>query len=412
MNHQCDDKFYQLLRLSLRLTRELPVETDAETWQQLYHTAVRQSLVGVCYQGVCLMPEGNRPPVETALQWATQAETIRGMNGLLYQEAAQLTQQFAEKGRRTAILKGQANARLYPDPYSRQPGDIDIWVEGGKESVLALLPDHPTATYHHVHLPTDEKGVVVEIHFRPASGNHNPLTNRRLQRWLEQEILTAEMVEEGFCVPSVRFALVMQLAHIQRHFLSGGIGLRHICDYFLLLQQASPEDRQTIAPLLKPFGLDEFRRAAEKVRRIHELRNPPAATPQEQDNGKSLTPHSLSLFLKTEHRVVRVSVADIRYIEGMSEYVKIFLEGQKPVTVLLAMKKLEEQLPPYFMRIHRSYIVNLNKILEVNKNRVVVAPPLPSATGTATTGDPAYLPIGDLYRERFNEWVASRMLGK
>ena len=255
MNHQCDDKFYQLLRLSLRLTRELPVETDAETWQQLYHTAVRQSLVGVCYQGVCLMPEGNRPPVETALQWATQAETIRGMNGLLYQEAARLTQQFAEKGRRTAILKGQTNARLYPDPYSRQPGDIDIWVEGGKESVLALLPDHPTASYHHVHLPTDEKGVVVEIHFRPASGNHNPLTNRRLQRWLEQEILTAEMVEEGFCVPSVRFALVMQLAHIQRHFLSGGIGLRHICDYFLLLQQASPEDRQTIAPLLKPFGL-------------------------------------------------------------------------------------------------------------------------------------------------------------
>ena len=164
--------------------------------------------------------------------------------------------------------------------------------------------------------------------------------------------------------------------------------------------------------LLKPFGLDEFRRAAEKVRRIHELRNPPAAPPQEQDNGKNLTPHSLSLFLKTEHRVVRVTVADIRYIEGMSEYVKIFLEGQKPVTVLLAMKKLEEQLPPYFMRIHRSYIVNLNKILEVNKNRVVVAPPLPSATGTATTGDPAYLPIGDLYRERFNEWVASRMLGK
>ena len=226
-----DDDFYKLLRLSLRLTQEFPVDVSAEAWRRLYQTAVRQSLVGVCYQGVCQLPEDSKPTVEIAMQWASEAESIKGMNELLYQEAARQTREFEEKGHRTAILKGQANARLYPDKYARQPGDIDIWVEGGKKSVLALLPNHPKASYHHVHL--------LENEHRPSSGNFNPITNRRLQRWLKKEILSATMVEEGFCVPSIRFVLVMQLAHIQRHFLGGGIGLRHVCDYYWLLCEIS-----------------------------------------------------------------------------------------------------------------------------------------------------------------------------
>ena len=249
------EQFYKLLRLSLGLTQEFPVDVDANGWRRLYQTAIRQSLVGVCYQGVCLLLEGSKPPLEMAMQWATEAESIKGMNELLYQEATRLTREFEEKGHRTAILKGQANARLYPDKYARQPGDIDIWVEGGKESVLALLPNHPKAAYHHVHLPENEQGVTVEVHFRPSSGNFNPMTNRRLQRWLEKEILTSTIVDEGFYVPSVRFALVMQLAHIQRHFLAGGIGLRHVCDYYWLLQHSTVEDRHVVSSVLRSFGL-------------------------------------------------------------------------------------------------------------------------------------------------------------
>ena len=145
-----NEQFYKLLRLSLGLTQEFPVDVDADGWRRLYQTAIRQSLVGVCYQGVCLLPEGSKPPVEIAMQWASEAESIKGMNELLYQEAARLTREFAEKRRKTAIQKGQANARLYPDKYARQPGDIDIWVEGGRERVLELLPNHPKASYHHV----------------------------------------------------------------------------------------------------------------------------------------------------------------------------------------------------------------------------------------------------------------------
>jgi two-component system LytT family response regulator len=84
----------------------------------------------------------------------------------------------------------------------------------------------------------------------------------------------------------------------------------------------------------------------------------------------------------------------------MSEYLKIYIDNQKPLVVLLSMKKLEERLPtPTFMRIHRSYIVNLKKIQEVNKNRVIM---------DADT----YLPIGDLYRDAFNDYLNTKFLGK
>ena len=143
--------------------------------------------------------------------------------------------------------------------------------------------------------------------------------------------------------------------------------------------------------LLKPFGLQEFQRAAMKVKTRYEERMPSfQATPAREDG---------TLFLKTDYKVVRINIYDIRYVEGMSEYVKIYLEGQKPIIVLLSMKKLEERLPQTsFMRIHRSYIVNLDKVREVNKNRVIM---------DADT----YLPISDSYREAFNVYLDSRFLG-
>jgi len=146
--------------------------------------------------------------------------------------------------------------------------------------------------------------------------------------------------------------------------------------------------------LLKPFGLQDFQRAANRLK--ERLDNTDAhvggdlPSPTQDD----------TIFLKTDYRIVKVSIPDIRYIEGMSEYLKIWLEGeQKPIITLLSMKKMEERLPDYFMRIHRSYIVNLNKIQEVNKNRVIV---------DAQT----YLPIGDMYKEAFQRFLDTKFLGK
>ena len=155
--------------------------------------------------------------------------------------------------------------------------------------------------------------------------------------------------------------------------------------------------------LLKPFGMNDFLRAAMKVQEQYNLHH--QDTPREssplQDDG--------TLFVKTDYRVVRISIHDIRYVEGMSEYLRLHMEGQKPIVTLLSMRKLEDYLPPQeFMRIHRSYIVNLQKIREVNKNRVFLMPP----TGQVPAAIDEGLPIGDLYKEKFNSYLEQKYLGK
>lgn len=154
--------------------------------------------------------------------------------------------------------------------------------------------------------------------------------------------------------------------------------------------------------LLKPYSFDEFRHAAEKVQRILT----PSPRPDDNDSAtaSNLTgtarQDAPSLFIKTDGRIVKILVKDIRYVEGMSEYLKIHLASQpRPIVALLSMKKLEDRLPSNFMRIHRSYIINLDEIQEVNKNRVIL-------------DENTYLPIGDLYKESFTNYINSRFLGK
>ena len=157
--------------------------------------------------------------------------------------------------------------------------------------------------------------------------------------------------------------------------------------------------------LLKPFGLQDFQRAANRVYDRWKVESgkwkentPSAINYPPSTFHLPLSSQEDTLFLKTDYRVVKVTVDDIRYIEGMSEYLKVWVEGEaKPIITLLAMKKLEERLPAHFMRIHRSYIVNLNKIQEVNKNRVIL---------DAQTN----LPVGELYKEAFQNYLQSRFL--
>jgi len=145
--------------------------------------------------------------------------------------------------------------------------------------------------------------------------------------------------------------------------------------------------------LLKPFGLDDFKRAANKVREQYELRNSVASVSSMDSDD--------SIFFKTDYKVVRIEISDIVYVEGMSEYLKIHLDSQKdPMVILLSMKKLEERLPSdRFMRIHKSYIVNLSKVREVSKSRIGV-------------GTDVSLPVGDLYRDALGAYIDSKFLGK
>ena len=143
--------------------------------------------------------------------------------------------------------------------------------------------------------------------------------------------------------------------------------------------------------LLKPFGLDEFRRAAEKVRVQYE---------QREGNSTAVADEDDSLFFKTDYKIVRVNVSSISCIEGMSEYLKLHMDGNvDPLVILLSMKKLEGRLPSYFMRVHKSYIINLRKIREGARGRVLME-------------DGTLIPVGDMYKEAFQAYLDSKFLGK
>lgn len=148
--------------------------------------------------------------------------------------------------------------------------------------------------------------------------------------------------------------------------------------------------------LLKPFSFEEFMKAANKVRSIYTLLH--KAEPTEIDEASVLDD---SLFVKSDYRILRIPISSIKYIESMSEYVRIYIDGQnKPVVSLMSMKKLEEFLPSsLFMRVHRSYIVNLSKVIEVSRMRIVYE------------GDIS-VPIGDMYKDKFFEYIDRRFVGK
>lgn len=147
--------------------------------------------------------------------------------------------------------------------------------------------------------------------------------------------------------------------------------------------------------LLKPYSFEEFEAAAQKVQEICEIRQQAMTevTTEPGDDGV--------IFVKSDYKIVRISIEHIRYIEAMSEYLRISCDDKdKPVIVLLSMKRIEEFLPAStFMRIHRSFIINLNKIVEVKKSHVVLE------------GDFS-MPIGDNYKDAFMDYLNKRILTK
>ena len=131
---------------------------------------------------------------------------------------------------------------MYPNPYSRTPGDIDIWVEGGDKRVISFvrsISPHEKACYHHIEFPS-YKGVEVEVHYRPSfllCFWHN----RKLQKYYEREkeeqfshrVMLGEQGE--IAIPTVVFNLIFQLTHIYDHLMNEGIGLRQLLDYYYVL---------------------------------------------------------------------------------------------------------------------------------------------------------------------------------
>lgn len=158
-------------------------------------------------------------------------------------------------------------------------------------------------------------------------------------------------------------------------------------------------DSFKVAPvdyLLKPFNFSTFQRAANRVLQLHEL--------QMQEKPLVAQPDALhtsdSLYVKVEYKYVRVEQKDIRYIEGMSDYLRIYLTtDSKPLITHSTFLQIKEYLSPNFLQVHRSYIVNMDQLKEVSRLRIVM-------------DKDTWIPVGETYKDEFMDYLQKRSIGK
>lgn len=148
--------------------------------------------------------------------------------------------------------------------------------------------------------------------------------------------------------------------------------------------------------LLKPFGLKDLEAAAERARL--RIEREAAAYGFDSKPATSAIESDGFFYVKNDYRITRIRIDDIKYVESMGEYVRIYIEGQdRAIMPLLSMKRIEENLPSdQFMRVHRSYIVNLHRITDVSRQRIIF-------------GD-VYIPVGDSYKQAFLDYINARLL--
>ena len=235
--------FFDFLRFIVGSAKEIPDFLKEADWEELYAIAKKQCLVGVLFDGIKKLPaEHVGMKKELLLQWMAESQMLEKANVRLNDAAIQVSEWFRKKGFRTCILKGQGNALLYPNPYSRTPGDIDIWVEGEDKRVISFvlsISPHEKACYHHIEFPS-YKGVEVEVHYRPSfllCFWHNRKLQKYYERVKEEQFSHRVMLgEQGeVAIPTVEFNLIFQLTHIYAHLMNEGIGLRQLLDYYFVV---------------------------------------------------------------------------------------------------------------------------------------------------------------------------------
>lgn len=347
--------FFELIRVALGSQDTLSRAPSSTEWKQLYDMSKKQSLVGICFASLQKLfnldhqePSSNNPqsnsthnpePITQKLnedlyyKWMGMSAKIQHRNDVVNRQCVELHKRLREDGFRSCILKGQGVAKWYKEtlPTShkgrssgrdkedddtlcksplkgedlidlskfRQSGDIDVWVDGSREEILAYINKIcPTEEVGELHAQFHVfKNTEVEVHFTPSILS-NKKANKRLQEWFEgmkegcfgnendnknslsltknQEHITHNQEPrthnqepitknpkttagaEGLIVPSIEFNLVFLLLHIFRHYLYEGVGMRQLMDYYFVLRHSDVSQREEAMRVLCDLKVDTF----------------------------------------------------------------------------------------------------------------------------------------------------------
>ena len=297
---------FLFLRYCLEDKVDLSMVVSNMDWRQLYSFATKQTIIGICFDGIRRLSEEypeelKKNPIERDLlmTWMGVSQQIRRQNMKVNGVAAKLYSMLREDGLRCCILKGQGNALMYPNAYSRNPGDIDVWVNASREQITEYAKKHfklgDDIRYQHIETSVD--GVPVELHFFPCTMN-NPIYNARLQKWFKRnaDLQCSNVVSlpDGIgkiAIPTTAFNVIYQLTHLYHHFFDEGIGMRQIIDYYYVVSMLNVncEMLTWLQKDLKHLGLWKFAGAVMYV--LHEalgLSEEKMIAPMDEKRGKLL----------------------------------------------------------------------------------------------------------------------------
>ena len=262
--------FFELVRVAISVQETFTRPPSIEEWMQLYNMVKKQSLVGICFAGVQQLPDTMRPPEMLYLKWMGMAAKIQQRNEVVNRQCVELSKRLKAEGYSYAILKGQGVGQLYAEHLHglRQSGDIDVlmWKDGltqkeNREEVVKYAKSIDCNAHdaeHHIAMemfPNTE----VEMHFCP-SYLCNPFANKRMQKWF-YDYDKSQFVETklGFCMPDAEYNLVFMLSHTFRHYMSEGVGLRQLMDYYFILRTLQVRgERLEVTELLNSLNMLKF----------------------------------------------------------------------------------------------------------------------------------------------------------
>ena len=263
--------FFDFLRFCIGAAEEIPESVKDANWKVMYDIAKKQALIGVLFHGIQQLPKELAPEGDLLMTWMGMAQRIKLQNMRLFMDSTKVCKNFKDAGFRNCILKGQRNALLYPDPYMRTPGDIDIYLHGGRNRVMKYVDGvcpNQVMRYHHVDFP--EMKTPIEVHFTP-SYMFFPVHNRRMQRWfgkvMDLQCSNVVTLPDGYgeiTVPTMSFNVIYILSHLYRHVFTEGIGLRQLIDYYFVLMKSEErrvKNQTALQHELKHLGLWKFAKA-------------------------------------------------------------------------------------------------------------------------------------------------------
>ena len=258
--------FLSLTKVSVGNAKSLPEIPSEQEWKFIFDMANKHTIAGPLFAALDTLPAEQRPPRKVFVDWLATTEKIKYDSREANHNAVWASKKFMQVGFRNVILKGQGNALLYPDPLLRQPGDVDVWLEGSREKIISYVRKlFPKTRIQWVEMDFPIKnGCSIEVHTIPSFMS-NPFDNRRLKHYFEEhaeEIFSNKPIttEDGeMRVPTTRVNMLFQLTHIYRHLFNEGIGLRQIMDYYYLLQcEDMPQHIAETAEMVKELHMERF----------------------------------------------------------------------------------------------------------------------------------------------------------